>query len=188
MNSPRFLLAVVLLSLTSPALAQSHAQEFVAPSDTQKSFDTVKTLVGTWRGPITVDPPREDVKQRTLGQVTMRVTSRGNALVHEMQEADTPFDATKYDHPVTMIYLDGDRLTLIHYCDAGNRPRMTGKLSPDGTKVEFNFVDLSGGNQYGHMDHALFTIIDGNHPIEDWTYMMPGDKPMHAHMDLRKSN
>jgi len=188
MKSPRFLLPVVLLSLTRLALAQSHAQEFLVPSDAQKSFDTLKTLAGTWRGPITVDPGREDVKKGTLGQVTMRVTSRGNALVHEMQEADTPLDAAKYDHPVTMIYLDGDRLTLIHYCDAGNRPRMTGKLAPDGTKVEFDFVDLSGGNQYGHMYHVLFTIIDANHHIEDWTYMMPGDKAMHAHMDLMKNN
>jgi hypothetical protein len=188
MRSLRFLLAVVLLSLITLAFAQSHAQQSVAPSDAQKSFDTLKALAGTWQGPITLDPSREDVKKGTLGQITMRVTSRGNALVHEMQEADTPLDATKYDHPVTMIYLDGDRLTLIHYCDAGNRPRMTGRLSPDGTKVEFDFVDLSGGNQHGHMYHALFTIIDANHHMEDWTYMMPGDKPMHAHMDLVKSN
>ena len=56
--------------------------------------------------------------------VTLRKTSRGNALVHEMQEAGTPMDATNYDHPVTMLYVDGDHLTLAHYCDAGNRPRM----------------------------------------------------------------
>jgi len=188
MKSLRFWLAVVLLSLTSLVVAQSDAQKSVEPSDAQKSFDKLKALAGTWQGPITVDPKREDVKSGTLGQITMRVTTRGHALVHEMQEAGTPFDATKYDHPVTMFYLDGDRLTLIHYCDAGNRPRMSGKLSPDGKKVEFDFVDLSGGNEHGHMYHALFTIIDTNHHIEDWTYMMPGDKPMHAHMDLVKSN
>ena len=188
MKSPRSLLAVVLVSLATMAFAQMDAQKSAAPSDAQKSFDTLKTLAGTWQGPITLDPSREDVKPGTLGQISMRVTSRGNALVHEMQEAGTPLDATKYDHPVTMFYLDSDRLTLIHYCDAGNRPRMVGKLSPDGKKVEFDFVDLSGGNEYGHMYHAVFTIIDSNHHIEDWTYMMPGDKPMHAHMDLTKSN
>jgi hypothetical protein len=188
MKSLRLSLTVVLIFFATLALAQSHAENSVVESDAQTSFDKLKTLAGTWQGPITVDPAQGDVKSGTLGQISLRVTSRGNALVHEMQEAGTPLDATKYDHPVTMIYLDGDRLTLIHYCDAGNRPRMVGKLSPDGTKVEFDFVDLSGGNEHGHMYHALFTIIDANHHIEDWTYMMPGDKPMHAHMDLVKSN
>lgn len=188
MKSLRSLLALSLVSLSSFALAQMEAQKPVAQSEAQKSFDQIKTLAGTWQGPISVDPPQADVKPGTRGQITMRVTSRGNALVHEMQEADTPLDATKYDHPVTMFYVDNDRLTLVHYCDAGNRPRMAGKLSPDGKQVEFDFVDLSGGNNYGHMHHAVFTFIDANHHIEDWTYMTPGDKPMHAHMDLTRSN
>ena len=85
-----------------------------------------------------------------------------------------------------MLYVDGGQLNLIHYCDAGNRPHMTGKVSPDGKKVEFEFVDISGGNQNGHMHHAVFTYIDANRHTEDWTYMMPGDKPMHAHFDLQR--
>jgi hypothetical protein len=187
MKSLRSLLAVVLLSFTALAYAQMDAQKSGAPSEAQQSFDKVKTLAGTWQGKVTMDPPDKDMDNSPV-QVTMRVTSRGNALVHEMQEAGTPLDATKYDHPVTMMYLDSDRLTLVHYCDAGNRPRMAGKLSQDGKKVEFDFVDLSGGNEYGHMYHAIFTFVDANHHSEDWTYMMPGDKPMHAHMDLTKSN
>jgi hypothetical protein len=120
-------------------------------------------------------------------EISMRVTSRGNALVHEMKGAGTPDDPTKYDHPVTMLYLDRDRLLLTHYCDAGNRPRMVARTSPDGKRVEFDFLDLSGGTQYGHMDHAVFTMIDANHHIEDWTYIMPGDKPVRAHFDLARA-
>ena len=130
-----------------------------------------------------MSPPNSEI-DGTKGEITFKVTSRGNALVHEMQEAGKPLDATKYDHPVTMFYLDGDRLTLIHYCDAGNRPRMVARTSPDGKSVEFDFADLAGSNQYGHMHHAVFTIIDANHHTEDWTYFEPGDKPAHAHMDL----
>jgi len=103
-----------------------------------------------------------------------------------MQEAGTAPDPTKYDHPVTMFYLDSERLTLVHYCDAGNRPRMVARKGPDGKTVEFDFVELSGGNQFGHMYHAVFTTIDANHHTEDWTYMMPGDKPMRAHFDLQR--
>ena len=119
--------------------------------------------------------------------ISMRVTSRGNALVHEMQEAGAPLDAAKYDHPVTMFYVDGGRLTLIHYCDAGNRPRMTGKISADGKTVEFEFLDVAGSTQYGHMHHAVFTELDANHHTEDWTYMEPGDKPVQAHFDLQRT-
>lgn len=188
MKSLRLVLPVVLLSLSAVAFAQHDAQKSDAPvSDAQKSFDSLKTLAGDWEGPVTVDPPTPEMSTDKPVHVTLRVTSRGNALVHEMQEAGQPLDSTKYDHPVTMLYLDGGHLTLVHYCDAGNRPRMTARTSPDGKKVEFDFADLSGGNEQGHMYHAVFTTIDANHHREDWTYMMPGDKPMHAYMDLKRA-
>jgi len=177
MKCLRFVLCAVLASLSAIAFAQSEAQ---------KSFDTMKTLSGNWQGLVTTVPKVEGMGENTQMQVTLRVTSRGNALVHEMKEAGAVDDPTRNDHPVTMFYLDNDRLLLTHYCDAGNRPRMTGKVSADGKKVEFDFLDVAGGTQRGHMDHAVFTIIDANHHIEDWTYMMPGDKPMHGHMDLQR--
>jgi hypothetical protein len=193
MKSLRFLLPFVLMSLTAVAFAQTDMQ-MSAPqeSDAQKpeaqsSFDQLKTLAGTWQGPVTVDPPQPEMKNGEPTQVSLRVTSRGNALVHEMKDPSKPDDPTRYDHPVTMFYLDNDRLLLTHYCDAGNRPRMTARTSRGGKTVEFDFLDVAGGTKYGHMHHAVFTTIDANHHIEDWTYMMPGDKPVHAHMDLTRA-
>jgi hypothetical protein len=154
-------------------------------AEAQKSFEQLKTLAGTWRGSLKATPPDPEIDD-AKPEITLRVTSRGNALVHEMQEAGKPLDATKYDHPVTMLYVEGDKLNLIHYCDAGNRPHMVARPSADGKKIEFDFTDLSGGNQYGHMYHAVFTIIDADHHIEEWTYMMPGDKPMQVRMDLKR--
>ena len=186
MESLRLVLSVVLLSLSTVVFAQSDAHmSSAAPalSEAQKSFATIKSLAGEWEGPVTVpDAPQMSGSKMHL---SLRVTSRGHTLVHELQEAGTPLDPTKYDHPVTMLYLDGDQLTLVHYCDAGNRPRMTGKMSPDGKRVEFKFKDISGDPEY-HMHHSVFTIIDADHHTEDWTYMMPGDKPMHAHFDLQR--
>ena len=118
--------------------------------------------------------------------LSLRVTSRGNTVVHEFQEANTPLDAAKFDHPVTMFYVDGEQLNLVHYCDAGNRPHMTGKMSPDGKTVEFTFADISGSTKTGYMQHSVFTWVDATHHTEDWTYMMPGDKPMHAHFELHR--
>jgi hypothetical protein len=189
MKSPSFKLFMMLLALTTVALAQSDMHKSAdkpAPSEAQKSFTQLKTLAATWQGPVTVDPPQPDMNSDKPVQVSMRVTSRGNALVHEMKESGSPDDPAKFDHPVTMFYLDNDRLLLTHYCDAGNRPRMAARKLADGKTLEFDFLDVAGPLQYGHMQHAVFTIIDDNHHTEDWTYMMPGDKPVHAHMDLRR--
>jgi hypothetical protein len=163
------------------AFSLSAAAQSVAPqSDAQKSFDKLKTLAGSWEGRVTTVPPQADIEGK-LTHATLRVTSMGNAVMHEMTGAGRP------DDPITMLYLDGDRLLLTHYCDAGNRPRMTGTISSDGKTVEFAFLDVAGSTQYGHMDHAVFTTIDANHHTEDWTYMEPGDKPVHAHIDLQRT-
>lgn len=63
---------------------------------------------------------------------------------------------------------------------------MEGKVSPDGKMLEFDFLDVAGGNQKGHMHHTMFTIIDANHHTEDWTFMLPGDKSVRAHFDLQR--
>jgi hypothetical protein len=181
MKSLRVLLPLALLSLATAAFAQ-------APSEAQKSFDSLKALGGEWEGRVTVNPPMPGMSGDTANlHVSMRVTSRGHAIVHELQEAGTPLDAKKYDHPVTMLYLNGDQLNLVHYCDAGNRPHMVARKSEDGKTVEFDLVDISGGTEYGHMHHGVFTLVDADHHIEDWTYMMPGDKPVHAHFELHRA-
>src|SRR5208282_6007829 len=108
MRSLRFWLVVALLSLSNVAFAQSDMQMPDAQkSDAQKSFDQLKALAGEWEGRVTTVPPQPDIEGKTI-QVSLRVTSMGNALVHEMSGAGRP------DHPVTMLYLSGDRLLLTH--------------------------------------------------------------------------
>ncbi len=172
----RFLLPVVLMTLCTVAFAQS---------DAQKSFDELKTLAGVCKGTVTANPPQPDWDNKPVW-ASLRVTSRGNAIVHEMKEPGTPDDMT-HDDPITMFYLDGDQLVLTHYCDAGNRPRMAAKKSVDGRTIDFDFMDVAGSTQYGHMHHAAFTVIDANHHTEDWTFMMPGDKVVHAHLDMQRT-
>jgi hypothetical protein len=163
MSMKHLLLAVVLLGLSTAAFAQS---------DAQKSFDNLKNLAGSWEGTV-------DGKSM---HTTLRVTSMGNALMHEMVMAG------RSDDPITMFYVDGDRLVLTHYCDAGNRPRMTATMSPDGKTVEFTFLDVANYTpaQGGYMQHAVFTSIDANHHTEDWTFLAQG-KPMAVHVALQRT-
>src|SRR5437773_112580 len=118
MKSLRIALCLAgLMSLATLAFAQSDVQTSsvaAVPSEAQKSFTTMKSLAGEWEGSVTVP----EVPQMSGGKMhaSMRVTSRGHVLVHEFQESGTPLDATKYDHPVTMLYVDGEQFTLVHYC------------------------------------------------------------------------
>jgi hypothetical protein len=180
-----FPLFLLLFSTPDRVFAQSAAHDHGASSEPASAdaavFDKLKALAGSWTGELTTTPHVPKISGSPV-EFSLRVTSRGNALAHEFSVSGLP------DHPLTMFYLDSGRLTLTHYCDAGNRPRLTGKMSPDGKTVEFEFLDLSGGNEGGHMHHAVFTFIDENHHTEDWTFMMPGDRPMRAHFDLRRAN
>lgn len=207
MKSVHAALSVLLLALTTAAFAQSdqdkHATDNAqaakadppkpkAPkTEAQLTFEEMRSLAGEWEGLVTTDPviPEWNNGKPAKLHVTMRVTSRGNLLVHEFQEAGTALDWMKYDHPVTMLYRDSDtdKLTLIHYCDAGNRPRMIGKKSADGRTVEFEFLDISGPTKYGHMHHAMFIPVDANHHVEEWTFMLPGDKSVKARMELQRA-
>ena len=176
----RIALSVLFVLIAATAFAQSAAPK----SDAEKSFDQMKTLAGTWEGHVSTVPQAPDIEGKLM-QVSMRVTSMGHTLMHEATGYGRP------DDPITMFVVDGDRLLLTHYCDADNRPRMVGKMSPDGKTVEFEFLDVTGNLQYGHMQHAVFTFIDANHHSEDWTFLVEGKQgpmPMHAHFDLQRKN
>jgi hypothetical protein len=174
-----FTIPVVFLSFS--VLSFGQAEQTQKLTETQKAFEKLKALSGSWEGKVKTTPPMPEMKgDGGLMNVTLRTTSMGNALLHEMTGGGRP------DDPITMLYLDEGRLLLTHYCDAGNRPRMTGKLSADGKRVEFDFLDIAGNTQHGHMRRAVFTFIDENRHTEDWTFMLKGDKPVQAHVDLQR--
>ena len=161
----------ILIILVAAAIVVS-AQQMQMPmaktsgpqSDAQKAFEKLKTLAGSWEG----------TYMGMSGNVTIRVTSTGNAILHEMTASGRP------DDPITMIYVDGDRLLLTHFCDSGNRPRMQGKLSPDGNTVTFDFLDVSGSAEKFLMHDVVFTMVDADHHIEAFAYSLNGKPPIHA--------
>jgi hypothetical protein len=180
MKRLRFALLLALpLSLLACSLPTARAQSPAPQSPAQSSFDRIKSLAGTWEGTLTTDPAAASHQGKHL-QVRLRVTSSGNAVLHEMNMPGQP------DDPITMLYVNGNRLFLQHYCDAGNRPRMIARVSPDGKTITFNVVDVSGSKRHGYMERAVFTTIDAGHHTEDWTFLEPGNHPTQAHFDLHR--
>ena len=164
---------IILVATAAVALPQQMPMPKTSgpQSDAQKAFEKLKTLAGSWEGSIMGMPV----------QVTIRVTSSGNAILHEGTSSGMK------DNPITMLYVDSDRLLLTHYCDSGNRPRMQGKLSPDGKTVTFDFLDVSGNAQRFLMHDAAFTLIDANHHIEEWTYIVSGKPPIRGRAEFQRT-
>jgi hypothetical protein len=183
----RSLVSIVMLSVCAVAYGQSSdksvptsdtqtsAAKPVATSDAQKSFELLKTLAGNWKGSIKTDNPAMGTDQ--LMPLSIRVASSGNALIHELS---TP------GPEVTVLYLDSDQLTLLHYCDFGNRPHMVARPSADGKTVEFDLIDAPGSNAVGHVSHWVFSIIDANHHIEDIVFTLANGVLVHAHLDFKR--
>jgi len=132
-------------------------------SSAQKSFDQLKSLTGSWDG------------QNNQGKpvtVTFRDTAGGSAVMSEIHGHGP-------ENMISMFHLDGpNRLMLTHYCGAGNQPRMTATASPDGKTLTFTFLDATNlaTPDAGHMQRAVFTMIDANHHTEEWTLQLPAKK------------
>jgi hypothetical protein len=158
------MLPVVLISLSTVTFAQSEAQ---------KSFNNLKTLAGSWDGALDGKPLH----------VSLRVTSMGNTLMHEITGVG------RADDPITMFHLDGGRLMMTHYCDAGNQPHLIATTSPDGKTITFDFVDATNllSSQHGHMQHVVFTFIDADHHTELWQFAMADGKQEGGLLDLKRT-
>jgi hypothetical protein len=147
-----------------------------AQSAGQKSFETIKSLKGSWEGKNQMGFPVA---------VSYRVTAGGSALMSEIKTGMKGHA----EEMISMFNMDGDRLLLTHYCAAGNQPRMQASMSADGKSITFNFVDATNltSSQPGHMQRVVFTVIDDNHHIEEWHFAAPG-KEVVERFDLQKKS
>lgn len=175
---PKFLPAVVICLLVAIACGTSVAQTSSQPtktatqSDAQKAFEKLKTTVGSWQG---------TMMGKSIS-FTVRLMSSGNTILQEANSSSPP-----PDHEITTFYLDGDRLLATHYCDGGNRVRWEGKLSPDRNAIEFSFLDVAGSTRTGFVRHTVFTIVDANKQVIEFTFIMPDGKPLELRGEFERT-
>jgi hypothetical protein len=133
-----------------------------AQSDAKKAFEKLKALSGSWQGTI-------------MGisiNFTIRAASSGTTILHE---ATTPGGGPP-NHEITMFYVEGDRFLATHYCDAGNRSNMEGKLTADGKGVEFSLLELVGSKKGGFLQRLMFTSTDADRHVVELDFVQPNGK------------
>jgi len=151
----RWIGVTTLVALSGIAVAGSVSEN---AASARTAFERFRALEGTWRGESTRGWSEE---------VSFRPIAGGSAVM------ETSFDAHPNETMVTMFFLDGESLDLIHYCVAKNQPHLKASAYEDGGKtVTFVFVD--GGNlasrDKGHMDKAVFRFEDADHLTTRWTW------------------
>ena len=164
---------IILIASSIVALSQEPPKTVIAQSDAQKAFEKMKTLAGSWQGTV----------MHISINFTIRAASSGTAILHE---GDTS-KAGPPKHEITMFYVEGDRLLATHYCDAGNRSRWEGKMSPDGKTIEFSFLEVAGSTRGGYLKDMVITMIDADHHIVAFTFVMPDGKPIQLRSEFQRT-
>lgn len=180
LNVPTLLTALVICLFLhighGTTVAQNPASKPTTPavqSDARKAFEKMKTLAGSWQGTIMNIPIN----------VTIRLASSGTVILHE---ANTESGGPP-KHEITMFYVEGDRLLAIHYCDAGNRARFEGKMSPDGKAIELSFLEVTGSTRGGLVKRMVITTIDENKHVVEFTFVKPDGDPIELRGEFQRT-
>lgn len=167
------MLFIIIFATVTAAFSQETTKNVTPQTNAQKAFEKLKTLSGSWQGTIMGIPIN----------FTIRAASSGTAL---LQEGTTTKGPTP-DHEITMFYVEGDRLLATHYCDAGNRVNLEGKMSADGKSVEFSFLDVAGSTKGGLVKRLMFTMIDANMHVEEGTFVMSNGKAIELRGEFQRT-
>ncbi len=160
------------LALTASCASPSTGLAVVEADESIRApmFEAVAALEGRW---IATTPYGESVHE-------FKVSSGGSAIRETM--------ATGEEHEMTNMYtLDGNSLTMTHYCGAGNQPFMRAS-SLDGNRLVFDFVsvsDLKSADDH-YMGAMTLVFVDEDHVQQHWTSINGGEVVEMGAFELRR--
>ena len=152
-------------------------------NDAAATYATLKTFAGQWGAAVSTDP--KTFMDGLKMALKIRVTSSGNAIVHEMGAAANQ-DGPEKMGDITVFYLEGDTVYAVHYCDADTRSRLKAVPSSDPKSVVFELVDVTGKTQLGYVSALSFKSDTADHHSEELSFVMPDKTVLHAKFDLQK--
>ena len=166
----RFLprIAATTLILTFPAVA-------LARTNSEVVFKKMQSLAGDWVG---------------TDEHGMQVKSTFKLIVSDTTIMET-LAMTDMEEMVTFYHLDGNAITLIHYCPTNNQPRMRAiPAAADTNELVFEFEGAANlpSLAIGHQHKLTLHFDDLTHITETWVWRKDGrDTPMVLHLTRKKS-
>jgi hypothetical protein len=163
---PMCLPVVVVIAISLFAQQQAnHATE---------AFQRLQNLAGDWQGK---DEQGNEVKSNFKLMIS-------NTVVMET------LDASGMDEMLTLYSVDGNGISLLHYCPTNNQPHMRAIPASENVK-ELVFSFVGAGNlssiAVGHEHKMVMEFADKDHITERWTWQKNGkDTEMIYRLERKK--
>jgi hypothetical protein len=161
-HTTRVVCAALALSISISAQPQQNYAD--------GAFKKLQSLAGDWQGK---DEQGNEVKSNFKLAIS-------NTVVMET------LDAAGMEEMLTLYSVDGNGISLLHYCPTNNQPHMRAVPSSGGVKqLAFSFLDA--GNlpsiAIGHEHKMVLDFEDNDHITERWTWRKNGkDMDMVYHL------
>jgi hypothetical protein len=152
--------AGIIFTILIAAVEALAAERPITPEESRAIFARLKKMAGTWTA------------RSTKGWTETNryeVAGKGSVVIGR-----SFFEGEENDGMLSTFFMDGDRLLLTHYCEAGNQPTLIA-ATIDGDQVTFAF--RSGTNltaRPGHMHSVVLRFIDADHITSRWSFSNKG--------------
>lgn len=147
----------------------------VSADKAKAAFEQIKKLDGDWEGKST---------KGWTERIGYRVIANGSCVM------ELSYGAHPREWMATMIFIDGERLLLTHYCAARNQPRLLlTQASDDLRTITFTFLDGTNlpSRDTGHMDKVVFHFDDPDRFRSRWTWYQNGEEKWMEDIEHRRT-
>lgn len=165
-----FSLLMLAAALMSPVLSASQPAPAPAPA-----FHKLQALAGEWEG-------KDD--HGNTAKTNFKSIAGDTAVMETLT-------ASGMDEMLTLYSIDGDGISLVHYCPTGNQPHMRALPGEDDPKeLVFSFQGATNlaNPEIGHEHKMVIQFQDKDHITEHWTWRKAGRDSETVYKFVRRSN
>ena len=139
-----------------------------------EAFQKLQSLAGDWNG-------KDELGNEVKSNFKLMIS---NTVVMET------LDASGMEEMLTLYSVDGNGISLLHYCPTNNQPHMRAIPSSRNVKeLVFSFLDAGNLSSIavGHEHQMILKFEDEDHITERWTWRKNGkDTEMIYHLVRKK--